>query len=137
MANTSIIKELAERIEREAPFVLDVDGLKDRLVAVSEAVADQDDRGAQAILRETLRMLAAAPQQAPQAAQPYTGSYLKPEVFGKPVHQAAPIALPLSDEQINDGLKLHHLTHEKPSQLADGFRAGVHWAERVHHIKGD
>lgn len=36
---------------------LDIDELKDRLVAASAAVADQDDRSAQAILGETLRLL--------------------------------------------------------------------------------
>lgn len=33
----------------------------------------------------------------------------------------------LSAEQLNDGLKLHRLTWDKPSQLADGFRAGANW----------
>lgn len=36
----------------------------------------------------------------------------------------------LSDEQINEALKLHHLTHDTPSQLADSFRAGVHYREQ-------
>lgn len=39
------------------------DDLRDRLVAISEAVADQDDRAAQAMLREILK----APQPAPTA----------------------------------------------------------------------
>lgn len=43
------------------------DDLRDRLVAISEAIADQDDRAAQAMLREILK----APQPSPtaQAAQ--------------------------------------------------------------------
>ena len=39
------------------------DDLRDRLVAISEAVADQDDRAAQAMLREILK----APQPSPTA----------------------------------------------------------------------
>ena len=50
------------------------DDLRDRLVAISEAVADQDDRAAQAMLREIL----AAPQPSPAQAG----------------------AVPLTDEQI-------------------------------------
>ena len=47
--------------------VPDVDDLRDRLVAISSAVADSDDREAQAIIRTTLEVLASAPP-APQAS---------------------------------------------------------------------
>jgi hypothetical protein len=53
------------------PELIDIDDLKDRLVAISEAVAYQDDRAAQAILGELLRLLSAAPEPA-QAEQPTT-----------------------------------------------------------------
>ena len=43
-----------------APSVPDVEDLRDRLVAISAAVADSDDRAAQSMLGETLRLLAAA-----------------------------------------------------------------------------
>lgn len=43
------------------------DDLRDRLVAISEAIADQDDRAAQAMLREILA--APQPSPTPQAAQ--------------------------------------------------------------------
>lgn len=43
-----------------APCVPDAEDLRDRLVAISSAVADRDDRAAQSMLSETLRLLAAA-----------------------------------------------------------------------------
>lgn len=43
-----------------APAVPDVEDLRDRLVAISAAVADCDDRAAQSMLGEILRLLAAA-----------------------------------------------------------------------------
>lgn len=52
----------ALRTQQPAPATLAVnDDLRDRLVAISEAIADQDDRAAQAMLREIL----AAPQPSP------------------------------------------------------------------------
>lgn len=45
---------------RPAPGVPDAEDLRDRLVAISSAVADSDDRAAQSMLSETLRLLAAA-----------------------------------------------------------------------------
>lgn len=42
-----------------APGVPDVEDLRDRLVAISAAVADCDDRAAQSMLGEILRLLAA------------------------------------------------------------------------------
>ncbi|MBW8463348.1 hypothetical protein [Acidovorax sp.] len=44
------------------------DDLRDRLVAISEAIADQDDRAAQAMLREILEVPQADSQPAPVAA---------------------------------------------------------------------
>lgn len=58
---SAIERALREQV-REVP---DVDDLKDRLVAASEAVEDQDDRAAQAIIGEMLRLLSAAPQREP------------------------------------------------------------------------
>ena len=53
---------------QQAPATLAVnDDLRDRLVAISEAIADQDDRAAQAMLREILK--APQPTPSPQAAQ--------------------------------------------------------------------
>lgn len=51
----------ADRAQR----VPDVEDLKDRLVAISSAVADSDDREAQAIIRTTLELLASTPTPAP------------------------------------------------------------------------
>lgn len=31
-------------------------------------------------------------------------------------------------DQLDAGLRLHHLEATKPSQLADGFRSGAEWA---------
>lgn len=36
-----------------------------------------------------------------------------------------------TDAQIEEGLKLHHLAHDKPSQLSDAFRAGAKYMVRV------
>jgi hypothetical protein len=75
----SKIPELRAAIEAALPDVptvpelIDIDDLKDRLVAISEAVADQDDRAAQAILGELLRLLSAAPEPAQAERCPYCG----------------------------------------------------------------
>ena len=54
------------------PDGVDIEDLKDRLVAISGAVADDDDRAAQAILRTTLELLAASPHPQPvQPSEPY------------------------------------------------------------------
>lgn len=52
--------ELLRELTRPAPGVPDVEDLRDRLVAISAAVADSDDRAAQSMLGEILRTLAAA-----------------------------------------------------------------------------
>lgn len=55
----------AVRLNAQAvPATLDIEGLKDRLVAISSAVADSDHREAQAIIGTTLQLLSAAPQPA-------------------------------------------------------------------------
>ena len=58
----------ADRAQR----VPDVENLKDRLVAISSAVADSDDREAQAIIRTTLELLASTPTPAPAQREPAT-----------------------------------------------------------------
>lgn len=65
--------EMEERIAaleaKLAQRVPDVEDLKDRLVAISSAVADSDDRVAQGIIRTTLQLLSAAPA-APEQQEP-------------------------------------------------------------------
>lgn len=56
-----------EQATRPAQGVPDVEDLRDRLVAISAAVADSDDRAAQSMLGEILRTLAAAQAKGGQA----------------------------------------------------------------------
>lgn len=46
-------------------------------------------------------------------------------------HHKEPLPGILSKEELDDGLKLHHLAHDTPSQLSDAFRAGAQWAAKL------
>lgn len=58
------------------------------------------------------------------------GSWPIRALYTRPKPKAATVPEWTAD-QINDGLKLHRLAHDKPSQLADAFRAGVKYRERA------
>ena len=91
----------------EAQGVPDVDDLRDRLVAISSAVAEQNDMLAQALIGDTLAMLASAPP-APQA---------KPQ--------------PLSDEKIVDA----YCKERGMRQYVEAYVAGARFAEAAHGIQ--
>lgn len=52
-------------------------------------------------------------------------------LLASPVNVAQPKREALSEAQVDDGLRLHRLYSERPSQLADAFKAGARWAERA------
>lgn len=94
-----------------APTCLDIADLQDRLVAVSQAVADQDDRAAQAMLSETLKLLAApqaAPAPAPQALterEPLTQELMKLCESIVRLHKERGIVLTIHIENMDDLLQ--------------------------------
>lgn len=67
LSGDGLVLAMAQEIERlraalsSAPAAISTEDIQDRLVAISEAIADQDDRAAQAMLRETLKLLSSAP----------------------------------------------------------------------------
>lgn len=64
------MREAASFLRASEVWVPDVDDLRDRLVAISIAVAGSDDRAAQSMLREILVLLTAAPHPPAQQAEP-------------------------------------------------------------------
>lgn len=76
VATAPLQERIAELEAKLAQRVPDVEDLKDRLVAISSAVADSDDREAQAIIRTALQLLAAAPA-APEQQEPTTVTMMK------------------------------------------------------------
>ena len=82
------------------------DDLRDSLVAISEAIADQDDRAAQAMLREILK--APQPSPAAQAAE----SVLEDAARWQFV-ESAPSAITL---------RLHNLRPDQRAQYVDAAR---------------
>lgn len=80
--------------------------------------------------RDGVLISPATPEQVLRALDTYrAGAYIENErCESQPVPTPAPL---LTVRQIEEGLKLHHLTFDKPSQLADAFRAGANWAHSM------
>ena len=111
------------------------DDLRDRLVAISEAVADQDDRAAQAMLREILK----APQPSPTAqadsaprqrqllaqADPVSGSLVGYFSDEKPPFATHPS--PKADSVLEDAARLDFLIEQRAYVVSDPDACPGHW----------
>jgi len=95
-----------------APATLAVnDDLRDRLVAISEAIANQDDRAAQAMLREILKAPQADSQPAPQqeAQEPFAWHVCSVNSDGSLSLEHAAAWEEAAHEHINDAITEHDI----------------------------